>query len=659
MADSINLNDLFSRFEATGIFERFQQGFNRSGVAESNRNDGTDEAVRLGQLRASLARRRRNVEAVQVEFSARAQERRAAQETGEANRPERAEAPEQAARPREEERPATRASLRQRFQQAIEAFQTANEPAPARRGDAQGTPPAAAGAARGNQERRGFQIGAPPAALGRREEPRLDGLRMAASFQQTALGNALNRNQPPNTRINNPINQGPLTQRQSVNATGGAAQNADGTLFGGGGGANRIGRGNLDAPGAVGRGFGGADQQAQGPLARVQERFNNPGGLGTENNLNPLAARAGNERGGLVREPLVERMVPGQQDAGDANAPGVDAGAANRDIGAGQAPDYLNANNLFAGGNDTPLARGNAAPGQGEGANAGAGVGANPVAQDQATPDLLQINRGDIAGLGADAGPIAGPAEAEGPGVAPPPKPLVPDQPGQLQETPTAPLEAQAPPERGAGPTRDDVQGGVAPERGAPNPAPPEPEPVQTPGEAAAGLETTPRATADAELRANVPRPILEPADQDGAGRTPPGVTADNELRGGEAAQAGAPPPPAVAEPPANAGTPPNPREENLRAPETARPAGEEGAVGGGPGVAPARGGGAGPAGAAGAAEQGGAAPIEEGPANRAERSALEEALESRATRAYEQQQEESATTEPNRGRTVTELFVR
>jgi hypothetical protein len=37
-----------------------------------------------------------------------------------------------------------------------------------------------------------------------------------------------------------------------------------------------------------------------------------------------------------------------------------------------------------------------------------------------------------------------------------------------------------------------------------------------------------------------------------------------------------------------------------------------------------------------------GAAPAIEGPENRAERSALEEALESRATRAYEQQQEGS-----------------
>ncbi|MFC1547876.1 hypothetical protein ACFL5M_05050 [Candidatus Neomarinimicrobiota bacterium] len=645
MSDSINLNDLFAQFETSGIFERFQQRSDRSEEANSNRNDRTDEAARnnrgqgRGQLRATLARRRRNTEAVQVEFTRRAQETRAARET------ERAEAPERAERPREDAQ-VERTSLRQRFQQAIEAFRTANQPGQARDGgggEPQGAAPAAAGAARGTQERQGFQVGNPQAAIGRRDEPRLDGIRMAASFQETALGNALNQNQPPAARRNNIINQGPLTQRQGANATGGAAQNAGETLFGGGG-ANPTGRANLGAPAAVDRGFGGAEQQTQGPLARVQERFNNPGAPGTDNNPAPLAARAEDDRGGANPEPLVERAIPGESNAGAANAPGAGAGAADRGTGTNLTPNNLDVNNL----NNNP----------------GTGAGANPVVDAQVTPDLLNANLGGATGPGADTGALAGgnalaaPADAGGPGVAPPPNPLIPDPTDLLQNTPAAPPGAQNAVDTGTGPAREDVQGGVAPERGATNPPLPEREPIQTPAEEAAALGTTQREAADAELRAEVPRPILEPTDEDGAGRTPGGATADADLRGGGAPQAGAPPNPAAAAPPGNTNAAQNPLVGNIRDPEpteAARPAAPERTEGGGPGAAAQ-----GPAGNAdAAANPEGAAPVVEGPENRAERSALEEALESRATRAYEQQQEETQTTEPNPGQTVTELFVR
>lgn len=652
MADSINLNDLFSQFETTGIFESFQQRLNFPEAANSNRNDRAGEVPRTdrgqGQLRATLARRRRNTEAVQVEITQRTRETRAAQEAEQAAAAERTEVQEQAARTREEPETA-RASLRQRFQQAIEAFRTANPPTRARGGDGgepQGATRVAAGATQGNQGRQGFQVGAPPAANWRQEEPRLDSIRMAASFQQTALGNALNQNQPPIARINNPINQGPLTQRQGIYTTGGAARNAGGTLLRGDG-ANPIGRANIGAPEAIGRGFGGADQQAQGPLARVQERFNNPG---ADNNPNPLAARVEDDRGGLNREPLIERAIPGERDAGAANAPRAGAGTTDRGIGANPAPNNLDVNNL----NNNP----------------GAGAGANPVVDTQITPDQLIVNRGGVAGPGADTGALAGdnalaaPEAAGGPGVAPPPNPLVPNQTDLLQNAPAAAPGAQNALDGGTGPALEDVQGGIAPERGPINPAPPEPEPIQTPAEEAAALDTTQREAADAELRANVPRPILQPTDQDGAGRTPPGVAADVELRGGGIPQMGAPPNPAVEEPPGNAGAAQNPLIENLRAPEPARanqPTAPEPTEGGGPGVAPPERGGdsAGNTGAGGAVNAEGATPVIEGPENRAEQSAIENAIESRATRAYEQQQAESQTTEPNRGRTVTEIFVR
>ncbi|UCH09291.1 MAG: hypothetical protein JSU61_08600 [Fidelibacterota bacterium] len=644
MADSLNLNDLFARFNVTSFFDRFERAEEPNPDQE---NEQAEEATRgnrgrgRGLFQAALARRgERAREAVRVDFSDRVREARPAEETREAERPE---APSREAR-------AERATLRQQFRQAIQAFRAANQPAQAAGGEQQGgvaapfNRPANQGAGPGTQGPT-FQVGTPPTIVASNQPPRLDGIQMAASFQQTALGNALG-NQSPIDRINPLTNPNAAAPGDGLNAGAGARP----------GGLALLGREDENQGG-----FGGAGQAENGPLARVQERLTNPGGALTADQGTPLAAgRGALNQGGiggtqLNRGPLVEGFTPGGENAGNAPGAGMVTGnlqAAGVGRGAEQGANPPPPNTLAAG-NEASLNQANAGPGVAPNDNAGFGPGA-PAQNPPVTPNLLAVNNpgANLAG--------GGNAEAAGPGVAPPANPLTENQTDFPRNEPAAPLGGE--PLQGGGPVGPalaDVNTALAPEAPAGNPAPPTPEPPETPAEEAAAVRTSPLEAANTELRANVPRPILQPPDEDGAGRTPPGAAADAEQRGGAVPPVGDN---QAAVAPAGAPTPAGPEaggNEPATAPLAAVPA--EGEEENGPAVAP-------PGGAEGRRA---AAPLVEGPETEEgpapagppepeeEPGAAANQETARAIAAYEIQQMENRTNEPNEGRTVTELFVR
>ena len=642
MSDSISLNDLFARFNLASVFDRFErtEGANREQTDETSRG-----GRRRGRLRAAFARSRRARPAVLVEFSQRA---RAAGETQGAEEPERAAAPRD------------RAVLRQQFRQAVQAFRNVNQPARAgaggearpgvvatpvgRRTAEQGGGPGAA-----TPRRPGFQVGTPPAIVVNREPPRLDGIRMAASFEQTALGTALNQNQPPAAQPTNQINRGPLAQATGLNVAAGAQAPA-GRTAPAGGLANAPARPGDEGAAATPdrRGTVGANLQAQGPMARIQERINNPGGAIATDRRSPLAAQRGMLAQGRVganqlnRPPLVERVAPGRaEESAEASRAGVGTENIRRLTDEGNGPGNINrAANPDAAFNrpESPLARGNAALGREPNDNAGLRRGT----QVQTGPVMPAQTFAPPAVMNAPAGGEVGRAAAPAPGIAPPANPIEEAQTQDyLRNEAAAPLEGTNQPDQ-ARPRQADLRGAPAPELERPpaNPTPPAPEPPETPAERAVALRTPPAEAADAELRATVPTPILQPPETAAAENpaAPPGAAA-NQAPGGLAGAEAAPPP--------RAGVPVEPREEAAPGATPARPA--EGRP---PRARIAE---------APANEEGPAAPAEErpgpGPAERP--AAEEEGLAARATAAYEQQQLENRTNEPNEGRSVTELFIR
>ncbi|MFB0515010.1 MAG: hypothetical protein ACETWG_00205 [Candidatus Neomarinimicrobiota bacterium] len=689
MSDSINLDDLFARFDFSAIFERFQ----RPQAANPDQNEQADQANETarggrgrGIFEAALARSGQARRAVLVDISQRAREAGEARETREA-RP--AEGAERAAEPREQA-PPDRAALRRQFQQAVEAFRTANQPAQmagqddrrvailptgANQRAQQGGAAGAAGAPR----QAGFQVGSQPAILANREPPTMDGVRMAASFEQTALGNALNQGRQPVARLANPADRMAPAVGFGGNVGPGAAFGPAGGPAGAGNRANAPGGAGFGAAAAAPalQGRGEVNQPAQGPLARVQQRIGNPGGALGVDGTTPLGADRGfmaqGNIGGtqLERPPLVERVTPGQANETD-NAPRAGIGTEN--IGGaeeGNRIGNINATYRLFNTAQTPLERGNAAPGEGAGdlaglrANAQLAGGPAAAAQGPGAPPELNPPAGLAAGApgGGNIGP-PGPAAAPAPTVAVPVNPAEQALENLLQPEPLMPQ-----PVGGAGPvgpTREDFLADVAPDQPA-NPAPPAPEPPETPAEAAVALRRTPAEAADEELRANVPRPILQPPEAEGAGRTPPGAAADEALRAGV--------PPTAERTPAAAGGPAAPggpmaaipaagepgAPENAPAPRAGfRAEAEEEAA---PGAAPA-----------GAAEGRPRAGLAEAPENEegapgaaagervgpTERQPTEEERQTaRAIAAYELQQLENRTNEPNEGRTVTELFIR
>ena len=531
MSDTINLTDLFAGFNLTSIFEQAEE-------TNLQQIEQTDETARpgrrRGQLRAAFAQQRgRARPAFLVDLSQRARETARGRETREADA---------------EAAPQGRAALRQQFQQSMQAFGGANQPGRAaegedrrgvvtipvgiERGTQQGGEAAAEPAQAGRPERPGFQVEAQPAAIANREPPRLDGVRMAASFEQTALGNALNLNRGTTAQIRGPASradQGPGVGRNAVPA---ARLDTEGQT--------PPAAGRTNAP--DGPGFGGGGQPAQGPLARVQSRLENPG-----NNL---------------------------LDTDQQSPLGTDRVALQGRVGASQL---------------------------------------------EARPLVGQVNPGALGepagGIGENGLPAAGPTT----GVALPANPLEPQQPALLNNEPAAPLDGNP---GQAAPALDVLQAALEPEQPAANPPPPAPEPPETPTERAAAIRITPAEAADEELRAAVPTPI-EP---------PPGTAAP-----------AAPPGPAVANPAARAAGAPGEAGGPVGAPEAAQAPGT---------VLPAE---------AGAEEENGAGvtpPEAAGPAERPP-AREEEGLEARATAAYEQQQMENRTNEPNERRTVTEMFIR
>ncbi|UCH62721.1 MAG: hypothetical protein JSU77_13185 [Fidelibacterota bacterium] len=657
MTDTINLTDQVAGFNPTPVFE----------PTEENNSDQAEEVTRpgrrrgRGQLRAAFAReRQRPRPAFLVELSQRARR------TAETREPEAAAEPDRDA----EAAPRGRAALRQQFRQALPGFREANQAGQAggggeerrgvvtipvglergtRQGRGGGAGAAAAPTAARTAERPGFQAGAQPTIIANREPPRLDGIRMAASFEQTALGNALNMNRGPANLVTTPAdaaNQGLAIGRN----TAPASRNNPAERPGFGAGAALIRQGDA-----------GVTRPEQGPLARVQRRVENPGNniLNTDQRT-PLAAnritRGGNRIGTtqLEQGELVRRGNPGALDESDnALRAGVGTDDIRRVTNAGNQTNRLE-NDFLTTDQQTPLGAGRSALDQG-------GIGNTRLEQ---RPLVGQVNPGQQAipanrltgaateGPGGGIGENVRPAAAPALGVTPPANPLEPEAPNLLVNEPAAPLGGNP---GQAVPRLADLQAALEEEEPTANPAPPTPEPPETPSERAAAIRATPAEAADAELRATVPAPIEPPP---GAAREIPAAAPGPAEANPAVARPGAGEPGQVGRP---GGAPEAP--QALRAGFTAETGEEEE---NGPGVNPPE---AVPPEAAppGAAE--GRPPREvftENQANEArplappgEETEEFEQLQARAVTAYELQQMENRTSEPNERRTVMELFIR
>ena len=665
MSDTINLTDPLAGFSLASILERFER-------TEDNDSEQAEDVARPGrrrgreQLRAAFAReRQRPRPAFLLELSQRARQAAGTRET------EAAAEPEQGA----EAAPRGRAALRQQFQQTMQTFRGANQPGRAagaggeeqrgvatipvglERGARQGGGAAAgaaeAPAAAGTRERPGSQAGTQPTIIANREPPRLDGIRMAASFEFTALGNALKMSQGP---VNANIDTGPANPAAQGLAVGGEATPTarPGTM-----GETLQAAGGNTAPGRQGFGAGatpirqggmGGNRPEQSPLGQVQRRQENPGSnLLNTDQRSPLAAdrialapgRIGNTQ--LEQRPLVGRMNPGgPEEADNELRAGVRNETINRATGmadrANAAPERIMTDDRAGLRQDIQTG--------------GGPVGATQAAipPQQAAIPANRLAGAPLEGPGGGIGENVRPAAAPAPGVAPPANPLEPEAPNLLVNESAAPLDGNP---GQVVPRLADVQGAGAPEPGQPaaNPAPPAPEPTETPAEQAAAIRATPAEVADAELRATIPTPI-EPPPGAAARETPaapPGPAEANPAvarpAAGAAGQVGRPegapetPPVSRAGVPAEAGA----EEENgpgMVPPEAAPPGAAEGRpVGAGPAENPTN-------------EAGPLAP----PGEETEEF---EQLQARAVTAYELQQMENRTNEPNEGRTVTEMFIR
>ena len=667
MTDTINLTDQLAGFNPASAFER---------TAENN-PDQADEVARpgrrrgRGQLRAAFARERQSPRpAFLVELSQRARRTAETRETEAAAEPDRAA----------EAAPRGRAALRQQFQQARQTFLETNRPGQAggggegrggvvtipaglERGARQGGGRATAGAAAApaaarTPERPGSQAGAQPAVIANREPPRLDGVRMAASFEFTALGNALRMNRGP------------------ANVAARPAANAANQGLAVGSNTNRAARpGTTGGTPLAAGGNTGGNQLALGPLSRVERRQENPGNnLLNTDQRSPLAAdrvavargRIGNAQ--LEQRPVVGRVNPGQADESD-NALGAGIGTENINRYTGQANtpgnnQLVNPNTdiRFLSTLEQPPARANAAPERIMTDDRRTGGGLVGPEQAPAPPQqaVAAMGANRLAGAAAEEpgeriGGNTQPAAAPTAGITPPANPLEPEAPSLFANEPEAPLDGNP---GQVVPRLADVQGAVAtePEQPTTNPAPPAAEPTETPTERAAAVRATPAEAADAELRATIPTPIEPPpgAVAREAPAAPPGPAETNPAvarpAGGAAGQAGGP-----------VGAP-----ETPLVPRTGFPAeaGEE--AENAPGVVPAEAAppeAAPPGVARGRPTQAGPA---ENPANeagplapRGEEGEEFEQVQARAVAAYELQQMENRTNEPNEGRTVTEQFIR
>ena len=670
MTDTINLTTLLAGANLTSNLERTNNSEQAEDVARPGR--------RRGQLRAAFAREReRPRPAFMLELSQRARQTAETRETETAAERERAA----------EAAPRGRAALGQQFRQQMQAFGETNQPGQAggggeerrgvvtipvglERGAQQGggaaAGAAAAPAAARTLERPESQAGAQPEIITNREPPQLDGVRMAASFEFTALGNALRMNRGPANVATRPAanaaNQGLAVGRDATPTT---RPGTMGEPLLAAGGNTTPGRQNFDAGAAALRqGNTGGNQLAQGPLSRVERRQENPGNdllnadqrspLGADR-IGPAQGRIGNAQ--LEQRPVVGRVNPGGPEEAD-NAMRAGAGTEYIDRATGQTGqangpgNNPNANTRLLNTGEQPPARANAGLRQDNRTGGGTVGSAQAPAPPQQAVAAMGANR--LAGAAAEEpggriGEGIRPNAVPTPGVAPPANPLAPEEPNLIRNEPAAPLDGNP---GQVVPRPADVQGAVAtePEQPAANPAPAAPEPPETPTEQAAAIRSTPAETADAELRATIPTPI-EPPPGAAARETPaaPPGPAEANPAAGLAGQVGGPvgaaemPPAPAAGLPAEAGA----AEEN--GPEATPP------VAAAEGRPPRAGALEGPANerTTAAAPRAGVVPAERPPTGE------EGGLEARATAAYEQQQMENRTNEPNEGRTVTELFIR
>ncbi|MCH7498047.1 MAG: hypothetical protein IH971_09370, partial [Candidatus Marinimicrobia bacterium] len=414
MSDSINLNDALSQF-STGEINLIEESDDSDeseetrGAERGRGRERSDEARRGGrdQLRAAFARSRRSRPAVVLDFSAAARAAGGDEPEGE---DEAGEAP--AAR----ERGSARRALQQGFQQARQELNRAAQPA-ATGGGAAAVPvgiegqTAQVGQARvGNQQpaagpAQGLQAGGRPATISANDPPpQLDGVRVAASFEQTALGFALAQGRSPAEQIAARGAQNQFTQSFLQTRLASAAIGA------GDRGGFAIGSAAENGPTIVGNAAEirtGDAEDIPGPLGRIQGAGENPGGAPTN-----------------LLDPTAQAGTP--PPAGGANNP-VPAGPAETDFGAvtnaGAVPEQGPAAGVGA--DNTTLANPGppAAPGDNDNpAFVERNVeppGGEPVADPADLTAAIQQPAGGGAGLGGETNAANAAGETDVPGAQP------------------------------------------------------------------------------------------------------------------------------------------------------------------------------------------------------------------------------------------------
>ncbi len=525
MSDSISITDALAQFAAGSQLEApsiDDDGDDAEEIGGGRRADETDEAedadesrrgrrARRGgggrdRLRAAFARGRRSGPAVLVDFSQGARRAQAAQAA------EVAEEDQDVPQAREQA-PADRRALGGEFRQARQEFNATVQPAGAGgaarpQGGAAAVPVGLDGVAgqetgiqpRGGQggavQAQGFQVVTPTISAAD-PPPELEGIRLATSFEQTALGFALTQGNSPAERAAALGNRGTLAQALGQQRGLGVATPIDG---------------NNTPVAGVAQTNGGAED-TPGPLGTTRERLDNPGGAADLETATPRITdrrpeltRGAIGQGQLTREPLTGQ---GQPSPTGGNAAGEAPAAADPALaGAG------GAGNLAVGGAPNPIEAGDEPLDAIEAARPNRNVLA-PQGQPVGTQG------GALGGQGA-----GGPASNAGgglptAGVGTPVTVNIPNQ-DVGPELPQLPAEANV----------LEVPDQLTPEAVATNrvdtPAAGN-IPVGTAGTAT--VDPAPDANPDANPAAGVPPP--EPDEDAENDRTPPGVVADDEARAG------------------------------------------------------------------------------------------------------------------------------
>ncbi len=504
MSDSISITDAIAQFaagsdvEAQAIdddgddAEEVDGGFRRGRTRETedDDDDGEGRRVRRGRgrrdrLRAAFARGRRPSPAVLVDFSRGARQAQAAQAAEEAEG-------DQVAPEAREQAPAGRRALREEFRQARQNFNAAVQPAGAggaarAQGGAAAVPvglDGVAGQEAGIQPRaaqggagqaQGFQVVTPTISAAD-PPPQLEGIRLATSFEQTALGFALTQGDTPTERAAAIGNRGALAQALGQDRGLGIAAAIDA---------------NTRPVAGVARTNEGAED-TPGPLGRTLERFENPGGaadletaIPRITDRRPELTRGAIGQGQLTQEPLTGQGQPSP--AGGNVAGEVPTAADPRLAGAGEAgnPAVGGALNRVEAG-DEPLDAVNAArPNQNVVAPQGQAIG----------------TQGGGQGAGGPASNAGGGLPTAGVGT-----PVTVNTPNQDVGTALPQLAAEA-------------NALEVPDQLTPNPV------------ATNQVEAPAAANPGANATGGVPLP--EPDEDAGNDRTPPGVVADDEARAG------------------------------------------------------------------------------------------------------------------------------